>query len=80
MAVLDKEQSDRFWQIGAQTAGLDVFKNSRVRRVLKLTEDQIKQMSALYAEMSEEVQRVALDTDIPFNEVQKQVSLAGRNA
>ena len=79
MEVLDDEQANRFWQIGAQSAGPAVFNNNRVRRVLKLSDEQRQVMSKLSEKMTEQVQQLALDVAMPISEVKEKADLAQQN-
>lgn len=46
-AVLDPDQVKRIWQIGAQSAGGEVFNNAQVRKALKIKRDQLIKMAEL---------------------------------
>jgi hypothetical protein len=58
-AVLDEQQALRLWQIGAQSSGVDVFNNDRVRRVIQFTPDQLRQMNALGRRVNQSIDRAA---------------------
>lgn len=45
--VLDADQVKRIWQIGAQSAGGEVFNNAQVRKTLKIKRDQLIKMAEL---------------------------------
>ena len=72
MAVLDQRQATRFWEIGAQTAGPEVFNNNRVQRVLKLTDEQRQKMGEIYGAMEEELVKVLTDATLNIEERQRE--------
>ena len=58
-AVLDQQQALRLWQIRAQSAGVDVFNNDRVQRVVQFTPDQLMQMNVLARRVNQTIDRAA---------------------
>lgn len=76
MELLDQKQADRFWQIGAQCAGIQVFGNNRVQRVLQLSDVQKKAMNEHLDRMVEEVTNLATNADLDIATVQKRAEVA----
>jgi hypothetical protein len=76
MAILDKRQSERYWQIGAQAAGAGVFNNNRVQRVLNLTNEQRTSMAEMSTKMVDEVTKLALDPDLDVATIQQRSTQA----
>ena len=60
-------------------AGPAVFNNNRVRRVLKLTDEQCQAVSKLSEKMVQQVKQFELDVNIPIAEVQEKAALAQKN-
>lgn len=78
-AVLDKDQANRLWQIGAQASGLAVFNNNRTRRVLNLNRSQQEKMADLSDKMVQEVTQLATDPTKNIKEIQEKAKLAEEN-
>lgn len=79
MALLDKEQALRFWQIGAQSAGRKVFGNNRVLRVLQLSDDQKKAMLEHQDRMMQELTKIVTNVDLDIATVQARADAAERD-
>ena len=79
MAVLNKEQANRFWQIGAAAQAPPHSTTIECGAVLKLTDEQQQKMLELSEKMVEQVNRLALNVEMPVQEVQEKADLAQKD-
>ena len=70
MAVLDKKQANRFWQIGEQAFPHLTFRNNRVQRVLKLSPEQLDKMDDNFVRFGDELRKMAVDPEVSRESLQ----------
>ena len=75
-AVLNGDQANRLWQIGAQASGPGVFNNPRTIRLLMLTREQDEQIAMLLATMAQEMTKLATDPSLNLPTIEQKVQIA----